>query len=57
MFTTILFIVLSGVRLSPLGPVARTLRKPAPVPLRPPQIPLDQTRARAAAVGIQRLTA
>jgi hypothetical protein len=37
----------------------RTRRKPAPAPLCPPQIPLDQTRARtqAAAVGIQRLTA
>jgi hypothetical protein len=36
-----------------------TRRKPAPVPLCPPQIPLDQTRARirAAAVGSQRLTA
>jgi hypothetical protein len=36
-----------------------TLRKAAPAPLRPPQIPLDQTRARtrAAAVGSQRLTA
>jgi hypothetical protein len=34
-------------------------RKPAPPPLCPPQIPLDQTRAgtRAAAVGSQRLTA
>jgi hypothetical protein len=34
-------------------------RKPAPAPLRPPQIPLDQTRARtrATAVGSQRLTA
>jgi hypothetical protein len=34
-------------------------RKPAPVPLCPPQIPLDQTRARtgAAVVGSQRLTA
>jgi hypothetical protein len=34
-------------------------RKPAPAPLRSPQIPLDQTRARtrAAAVGSQRLTA
>jgi hypothetical protein len=37
----------------------RTRRKPATAPLRPPQIPLDQTRVRtwAAAVGIQRLTA
>jgi hypothetical protein len=36
-----------------------TWRKPAPVPLCPPQIPHDQTRARtrAAAVGSQRLTA
>jgi hypothetical protein len=36
-----------------------TRRKPAPAPLGPPQIPLDQTRARtwAAAVGSQRLTA
>jgi hypothetical protein len=36
-----------------------TRRKPAPEPLCPPQIPLDQTRAqtRAAAVGSQRLTA
>jgi hypothetical protein len=36
-----------------------TRRKPAPAPLCPPQIPLDQTRARtrAAAVGNQRLTA
>jgi hypothetical protein len=33
----------------------RTWRKPAPAPLCPPQIPLDQTRA--AAVGSQRLTA
>jgi hypothetical protein len=34
-------------------------RKPAPASLSPPQIPLDQTRARtrAAAVGRQRLTA
>jgi hypothetical protein len=34
-------------------------RKPAPAPLCPPQIPLDQTRARtrAAAVRSQRLTA
>jgi hypothetical protein len=34
-------------------------RKPAPAPLCPPQIPLDQTRARtrAASVGSQRLTA
>jgi hypothetical protein len=36
-----------------------TRRKPAPAPLCPPQIPLDQTRARtrAAAMGSQRLTA
>jgi hypothetical protein len=36
-----------------------TRRKPAPVPLCPPQIPLDQTgdRTRAAAVGSQGLTA
>jgi hypothetical protein len=36
-----------------------TWRKPAPAPFCPPQIPLDQTRARtrAAAVGSQRLTA
>jgi hypothetical protein len=36
-----------------------TQRKPAPAPLFPPQIPLDQTqdRTRAAVVGIQRLTA
>jgi hypothetical protein len=36
-----------------------TRRKPAPAPLCPPQILLDQTRARtrAAAVGNQRLTA
>jgi hypothetical protein len=36
-----------------------TRRKPAPVPLCPPQIPLDQTRdrTRAAAVESQRLTA
>jgi hypothetical protein len=35
-----------------------TQRKPAPAPLCPPQIPLDQTRARlrAAAVGSQRVT-
>jgi hypothetical protein len=32
-----------------------TLRKPAPVPLCPPQIPHDQTRA--AMVGSQQLTA
>jgi hypothetical protein len=32
-----------------------TRRKPAPAPLCPPQIPLDQTRA--AAVGSRRLTA
>jgi hypothetical protein len=36
-----------------------TRSKPTPAPLCPPQIPLDQTRARtlAAAVGSQRLTA
>jgi hypothetical protein len=36
-----------------------TRRKPAPAPLCPPQIPLDQTRdrTRAAVVGSQRLTA
>jgi hypothetical protein len=36
-----------------------TLRKPAPVPLRPPQIPhdLNWARTRAAAVGSGRLTA
>jgi hypothetical protein len=36
-----------------------TRRKPAPAPLYPPQIPLDQTRdqTRAAAVENQRLTA
>jgi hypothetical protein len=36
-----------------------TRKKPAPVPLCPPQIPYDQTwdRTRAAAVGSQRLTA
>jgi hypothetical protein len=36
-----------------------TRRKSAPAPFCPPQIPLDQTRARtrAAAVGRQRLTA
>jgi hypothetical protein len=35
-----------------------TRRKPAPAPLSPPQIPLDQTQARTrAAVGSQRLTA
>jgi hypothetical protein len=35
-----------------------TRRKPAPSPFCPPQIPLDETRARtrAAAVGSQRLT-
>jgi hypothetical protein len=71
----IIIIILSGVRLSPLGTVATTgllyqpqmiddgdcgaiggmkigrrnrsiRRKPAPVPLCPPQIPHDQTRAR-----------
>jgi hypothetical protein len=36
-----------------------TQRKPAPAPLCPPQIPLDQTRdrTRAAAVASQQLTA
>jgi hypothetical protein len=35
-----------------------TLRKPAPVPLRPPQIPhAARMRTRAPAVGSQRLTA
>jgi hypothetical protein len=35
-----------------------TRRKPAPVPLRPPQAPhAARTRTRAAAVGNQRLTA
>jgi hypothetical protein len=36
-----------------------TRRKPAPTPLCPPQIPLDQTgaRTRPAAEGSQRLTA
>jgi hypothetical protein len=36
-----------------------TRRKPTPVPLRPPQIPQDLTRARtrAATMGIRRLTA
>jgi hypothetical protein len=36
-----------------------TRRKPAPAPLFPPQIPIDQTRdrTRAATVGSQRLTA
>jgi hypothetical protein len=36
-----------------------TRRKPAPAPLFPPQIPLDQTgdRTQAATVGSQRLTA
>jgi hypothetical protein len=39
--------------------IRSTRRKPAPAPLCPPQIPLDQTRARtrAAGVGSQRLTA
>jgi hypothetical protein len=84
----IIIIILSGLRLSPLGTAATagllyrpqmiynddcgaiggiridkgnrsTRRKPAPVPLCPPQILHDQTRARtrAAAVGSQRLTA
>jgi hypothetical protein len=34
-----------------------TRRKPAPVPLCPPQTPHARTRTRAAAVGNQRLTA
>jgi hypothetical protein len=36
-----------------------TRRKPAPVPICPPQIPYDMTwsRTRAAAVGSRRLTA
>jgi hypothetical protein len=81
-------IIISGVRLSPLGTAATvgllyppqviddgdcgavggikivrgnrsTRRKPAPVPLYPPQIPYDLPRARtrAAVVGSQRLTA
>jgi hypothetical protein len=81
-------VILSGVRLSPLGSAATTgllyqpqmiddgdcgaigwmkigkgnqstRRKPAPVPLCPPQMPHDLTRARnrAAAVRSQRLTA
>jgi hypothetical protein len=84
----LLFIIISGVRLSPLGTAATTgllyhpqtiddgdcgairemkigrgnwaaRRKPAPVPLCPPQIPHDLTRARARAeaVGSQRPTA
>jgi hypothetical protein len=83
-----LYIILSRVRLSSLGPAATTgllyqppmiddgdfgavggkkisrgnrstRRKPAPVPLCPPQISHDQTRARAwaAVMGSQRLTA
>jgi hypothetical protein len=80
----IIIIILSGVRLSPLGTAATTgslyqpqmihdgdcgaiyglkigrgtrstRRKPAPVPLCPPQIPHDETRA--AAVESQGLTA
>jgi hypothetical protein len=78
------FLIVSGVRLSPLGTVATTgllyqpqmiddgdcgeiggtkigrenrstLRKPAPAPLCPPQIPHDQTQAQtwAAVVGNQ----
>jgi hypothetical protein len=81
-------LILSGVRLSPLGTAATigllyqprmiddgdcgaiggiktgrvnrsTRRNPSPVPLCPPQIPYELTRARtrAAAVGRQRLTA
>jgi hypothetical protein len=88
LFFYLFFIILSGVRLSPLGIAATTgllyqpqiiddgdcgaiggmkigrrnrstRRKPAPAPLCPPQIPLDQTRywTRAATVGSQRLTA
>jgi hypothetical protein len=84
----IIVVVISGVRLSPLGTAATTgllyqpqmiddsdcgaiggikcgrgnrstLRKPAPVPLCPPQIPHHQSWARtqAATVGSQRLTA
>jgi hypothetical protein len=84
----LLFFIISGMGLSPLGTAATsgllykpqmmdegdcgavggmkigrgnqsTLRKPAPVPLCPPQIPHDQTQARtrAAAVRSQRLTA
>jgi hypothetical protein len=80
----IILIILSGVRLSPLGTAASTgqsqmtddecgavdgmrigkgnrstRREPVPVPLCPPQIPHDLTRAGtgAAAVGSQRLTA
>jgi hypothetical protein len=80
-------IIVSGVRLSPLGTVATigllyqpqmmddgdcgeiggmkigrgnrsTLRKPAPAPFCPPQIPhgQSQARTRATAVGSQRLT-
>jgi hypothetical protein len=84
--TIIIFIILSGVRLSPLGILAtigllyqpqmindggtiggikigrgnRSIRrKSTQVPLCPPQIPYDLTRARtrAAAVGGQQLTA
>jgi hypothetical protein len=86
--TICFFIILSGVRLSPLGTTAitgllyqpqmiddgdcgatggmktgrgnrSTRRTPAQMPLCPPQIPHDQTRAltRAAAGGSQRLTA
>jgi hypothetical protein len=43
-----------------IGRVNRsTRRKPAPAPICPPQIPIEQTlsRTRAAAVGSQRLTA
>jgi hypothetical protein len=86
--SALIIIIVSGVRLNPLGTAATTgllyqpqmiddgdcgeiggmkigsgnqsiRRKPAPVPLCPPQIPHGQTRARirAAAVGSQRLTA
>jgi hypothetical protein len=41
-----------------IGRVNRsTRRKPAPMPLCPPQIPHDLTRTRAAAMGSRRLTA
>jgi hypothetical protein len=40
------------------GMIGSTLRKHAPVPLRPPKIPLDLalTRTRASEVGSRRLT-
>jgi hypothetical protein len=65
----VFIIIISGVRLGALGTAATTgllyqlqmihRRKPAPVPLCPPQIPHDltQARTRAAAVGSRRLTA